>query len=136
MSRLKLIPALNYLSLAKVLEQSNDYKRAHLVLERGLEQCPGDLVLYIKQMLLKPLIYKNLEEIQAFHDRLTENLQIVLDHLQTQRETVSQLTSSQIYEILDALDLAYIAYQGMDLVLIAKTIGGIISSIEIGRAHV
>lgn len=121
--------ALNYLSLAKVLEQSNDYKRAHLVLERGLEQCPGDLVLYIKQMLLKPLIYKNLEEIQAFHDRLTENLQIVLDHLQTQRETVSQLTSSQIYEILDALDLAYIAYQGMDLVPIAKTIAGIISSI-------
>lgn len=119
----------NYLNLAKALEQSNHYEAAELILKQGHDRFSDDLGLYIKQCLLKPLIYKNSQEIEYFHHRIIEHLQMVLEYLQTKTEQLSQLDSRQLNEIFEALDLAYFAYQGLDLVTIAQRITNIINVI-------
>jgi protein O-GlcNAc transferase len=119
----------NTLNLAKVLEQSNQYQAADLILQRGIEQFPDDLVLYIKRLLLKPLIYHNSEDLQSFHDRLAQNLEETLEYLQNQGDKLRSLGSHQIDEIFEAVDLAYFAYHGMNLVTIARNIAAIMSHI-------
>ena len=123
--------AVNYLNLAKALEQSNRLETAALVLDRGCHTLPTDLVLSIKKLLLKPLVYKDFEELKYFHDRINQNLQDIFNFLQTppQTETLTLLTAGQIADIFEALDLAYFAYQGKDLVTIAQTIAAIVSYI-------
>ena len=118
---------LNYLNLAKVFEQANRVEDAHAILQKGRERFPLDLVLLIKQLLLKPLIYKNSDQITTVHNKIIDNLQRILQQLNTEIDLVAQLTSSQVNEIFEALDLAYFAYQGLDLVTIAKPIAEIIS---------
>jgi predicted O-linked N-acetylglucosamine transferase (SPINDLY family) len=109
----------NYLGLAKVLEQAGQFERANLVLQQGLNQYPNDLLLTVKHRLLKPLIYKNMEEVAFFHQRIIDNLEEILRVFQSRKDTLQSFDAAQVNDILESLDIAYFAYQGLDLTEIA-----------------
>ncbi|MEY2978628.1 MAG: repeat-containing protein YrrB [Cyanobacteriota bacterium] len=107
---------LNYLNLAKALEQANQFAEAAQILQAGREQFPLDFLLYVKQRLVKPLIYKSSDHVEQIHGEILDHLKQIFHDIQAEPDCLLKLNLNQINEIFEALDLAYFAYQGLDLV--------------------
>ena len=108
-----------YFNLALAWQEFGDTKQSIAVLTEALQQLPDNLMLRLHQLLMLPIIYQTLEEIEFYRNRFTQGL----DALVRQTKLDSPEAICNALTSIGCTTTFYLQYQGKNDLILQKQYG-------------